>query len=299
VTAGGVVVSVVIPTRDEGRNVLDTVAAVERHGGEVASEIVVVDDGSRDVSRDRLRALAAAGRIRLVAGGGRLGPARSRNRGAAVARGRFIAFLDAHCYVPPGWLAPLLALFEAYPATGIAGPAITHTGDLRLCGYGGTWLDDSLDMRWLDRPPAPVAVPFQPAGCQVVRREVFDQLGGYDAGLRRWGSEDLEFCLRAWLFGWENRVHPDVVVAHVFRTAPSAGIDVAQAIYNRRRLIRLHFDGALRDRLLAFGGATPAAAAAERRLARDDTAARATALRAARRRSAMWFCERFGLLGCA
>jgi glycosyltransferase involved in cell wall biosynthesis len=299
VSAGdAIAVSVVVATRDEGANVLDTSDAVERHSGEVACEIVVVDDGSRDASAETLAALAAAGRIRLLRRAG-LGPARARNLGARAARGRHLAFLDGHCYVPAGWLPPLLAIFDARPATGIAGPAVTHTGDLRPCGYGGTWVDDGLDMSWLGRPPSPVAVPFQPALYQLVPRTVFDALGGYDEGLRRWGSEDLEFCRRAWLSGYENRVHPDVVVAHRFRTAPAAGIDPLQAVYNRLRLIHLHFDGALRARLVAAQGDHWAARAARTRLARDDTAERAARLRATRRWSADWFCARFGLLGYA
>jgi GT2 family glycosyltransferase len=294
-SAGVPLVSVVIPTRDEGANVLDTVDAARRNSG-ARAEIVVVDDGSTDPSAAALAALAAEGRIRLIRVS-RLGPARARNRGARAARGRFIAFLDAHCYVPPGWIEPLLEEFARRPEAGIVGPCITHTGDLSLCGYGGTWPDASLDMRWLPRPgEAGVAVPFQPAGCQMVRREVFEALGGYDPGLRRWGSEDVEFCLRAWLHGWENRVRADVTVAHVFRRAAPYAMDVLQAVYNKLRLIRLHFDGPRAARLLALHGAGRAGRAARARLERDDAPARARALRASRRRDTDWFCARFGLL---
>ena len=291
-------VSVVIPTMDEGANVLDTIDSVRRNSGGVTLEVVVVDDGSTDASAAALRRLEDRGAIRLVRTG-RIGPARARNLGAEVATAPLVAFLDAHCYVPPGWLPPLIALFDRHADAGIVGPAITHTGDLRLVGFGGTWEDASLDMRWLSRPAGPVAVPFQPAGCQLVRRDTFEEIGGFDKGLRRWGSEDVEFCLRAWLMGYENRVHPDVVIAHVFRSGAFHRLDIGQIVYNRMRLIHLHFDGSQRDDLLAIPYPANAMRAARARLKHDDTAARAADLRARRTRDMGWFCERFALLDAA
>jgi teichuronic acid biosynthesis glycosyltransferase TuaG len=59
-------------------------------------EMILIDDGSTDGSRDCAAGLAAADpRIRLLALGTNLGPAAARNAGIRAARGRFIAFLDA------------------------------------------------------------------------------------------------------------------------------------------------------------------------------------------------------------
>lgn len=291
-------VSVVIPTRNEGSNVVDTVAGVLRNTA-VPVEVVVVDDGSEDGSPAALRGLSGDdARLELVQAGG-LGPARCRNRGAREARGRYLAFLDAHCFTPTGWLQPVLKLLESSPEVGVAGPAIADTDNVRLRGCGGTWRDERLDMSWLTRVEEPTEVPFQPAGCQVVRREVFEKVGGYDEGLRQWGSEDMEFCLRVWLFGHSIQVEPRSTIYHHFRTAPPYPLEMRQVVYNKLRMSFLHFDGALLERVLERQFTYPQAPAALARLVRDGTLEEGRVLRGRRVRDMDWFCERFGILGAA
>jgi glycosyltransferase involved in cell wall biosynthesis len=287
--------TIVVPARNEGRNVLDTVRSLLRHTSG-SFEVVVVDDGSTDGSLAALRALAREDpRLRLLELGG-LGPARCRNRGARLARGRYLAFVDAHCFAPAGWLEPVMALLEGDAGIGVAGPAIGDTDNVRLRGCGGTWIDDSLNMHWLGDAGESMEVPFQPAGCQVVRRHVFEAVGGYDEGLTRWGSEDVEFCLRVWLFGWSIQVQPRATVYHHFRTQPPYYVDFRQIVYNRLRLCFLHFDDERLARVLRPQLAVPFAEHALVRLHGDGTRERGTALRARRVRDMEWFCQRFGLL---
>ena len=65
--------------------------------------------------------------------------------------------------------------------------------------------------------------------------------------MTRWGSEDLEMSLRAWLMGYEVLVHPKVVVYHLFRKKFPYHVDSASVIHNRLRLAMLHLS---RDRLI-------------------------------------------------
>ena len=291
-------VSVVVPTRNEGSNVVDTVAAVLRNTA-VPMEVVVVDDGSEDGSPTALRELGTNdARLRLVEAGG-VGLARAKNRGAREARGRYLAFLDAHCFTPAGWLEPVLELLESSPEVGVAGPAIADTDNVQLRGCGGTWRDGWLDMSWLSGAEEPREVPFQPGGCQVIRRELFEELGGYDEGLLRWGSEDVELCLRVWLFGHSIQVEPRATIYHHFRTAPPYSVEMRQVVYNKLRMSVLHFDGALLERVLERQLTYPQAPTALARLFSDGTLERGRVLRGRRVRDMDWFCERFGILGAA
>ena len=87
-------VSVVTPAFNAERFLEETIRSVQSQTfGDW--ELIVVDDGSTDATRDIVTRLAGADpRIRLVAGRGRGGPAAARNRGIEEARGRYLAFLD-------------------------------------------------------------------------------------------------------------------------------------------------------------------------------------------------------------
>jgi glycosyltransferase involved in cell wall biosynthesis len=74
-------------------------------------EIILVDDRSRDQSREVLAQAAQVDpRIRVFANKQNLGPARTRNRGLAKATGRFVQFTDADDILPEGALKTLLTL---------------------------------------------------------------------------------------------------------------------------------------------------------------------------------------------
>ncbi|MFC4260972.1 glycosyltransferase family 2 protein [Marinobacter lacisalsi] len=287
--------SIIVPACNEGDNLADTVSSLLENTRGIHFELIVVDDGSDDGSADRLKQHPDP-RLRILSGP-RQGPARARNRGAEMANGRLLLFMDAHCYAPQGWLQPLLDALDDHPGTGVVGPAISNTQNLRMCGYGGTWRDARLDMIWLPHADQVREVPFQPAGCQLVRREAFTDAGGYDGRMSRWGSEDVEFCIRVWRAGWHIRVQPASTVAHYFRQKPPYQIDHYRIIYNRVRMVLMHFEGRRLARILRhqFGSAQVEHALAEQFLD-PTTQADRTAYQQRFPRSTDWFCDYLGLL---
>jgi glycosyltransferase involved in cell wall biosynthesis len=85
-------VTVVIPTRDR-RELLTTAIGVALDQEDVTSEVVVVEDGSKDGTTATVAALGDP-RVRLLRQDRPQGPSRARNRGIDVARGEWVAFLD-------------------------------------------------------------------------------------------------------------------------------------------------------------------------------------------------------------
>lgn len=286
-------VSVVIPALSEGQNLVDTVQAVHENSGDPAPEIVVVDDGSADGAPERVAGLYAGDdRVRVIRGPGE-GIARARNAGAAVARGEAIVFLDGHCYVPPGWLAPLVAPL-ADPQVAMTGPAFRSIRQPEVAACGVTWADPGLGNVWL---PCGAAgpVPFHIGACQAVRADRFAEAGGFDPGMTRWGSEDIELCLRFWLLGLQVHGAPQSEVYHLFRAARPYSVDVMLILYNHVRLAALHLDGARLAQVLARMGDHPAAQGAIARAMSDGTLAERDRLAARRLRDAHWFFSRFGI----
>lgn len=174
--------SVIIPARDAAATLGATLAALAAQDTAAAYEVIVIDDGSADDTP----AIARAAGARLVAGVGE-GPARARNRGAAAAAGRVLAFTDADCIPEPGWLqAALDALEDAdlvqgkvLPPEGVAvGP---YDRFIAVVSEYGLYETANL----------------------VVRRELFERLGGFESILTpRGGGKELGEDV--WL-GWRAR----------------------------------------------------------------------------------------------
>jgi GT2 family glycosyltransferase len=292
--AGEPRVSVVIPARNEGGNLIDTVGYVLQNSAWINLEVIVVDDGSQDDSITHLRrGHAEDSRLWIVRGEG-MGVAGARNRGAEQASGDVIVFLDGHCYVPDGWLAPLVAALDADSA-GMAGPAFTNIRDPRMRACGVTWGDTTLGNVWLSAGEEVIPVPFHIGACQAVNAAAFRKVGGYDRGMTQWGSEDIELCLRMWLFGYRIYAQPSSLVYHLFRTSRPYAVDVAHILYNHLRMALLHFDRARLARVIARMVGIAGVESSLARAYTDDTLLRRHHYLATRSHDMDWFCAQFGI----
>jgi len=288
-------VSIVIPTHNEGADVLATVDCILRHSTTENIQLIVVDDSSTDDSAAALLKLAKQGLIELIVGEN-LGAINARNQGAALAQADIIGFIDAHCYTPSGWLIPLLDTFEKKPSVAALSPAIGCTKNFQAKGYGATWFDDELSLNWLPPTDKTKEVPFIGGAATFVRKSVFKQLQGFDEGIVRWGYEDMELSVRLWLFGFVIVVVPESIIYHKFRTQFHYHLEYSDVLYNKLRLIFLHFEGERLRRLLRHHLQYPGSEKELARLYQDGSETRRDYLFANRVQSMDEFCDRFKLV---
>ena len=193
-------VSVVVPCHGAARTIPALLDALAEQTHD-SFEVIVADTGADGT----LHKLKVPGPLRVVRAPIAGGPAAKRNAGAAVARGRVLAFTDADCVPEPQWLAEGLA----------AGGALVQ----------GPTLPDREDHSWLShrvvvRGPTPL---FETSNL-LVERDLFKQLGGFTTRYyTRYGApfgEDAEFGWRAVRAGAEHAFAPRAVVRHPV-SAPS------------------------------------------------------------------------------
>jgi glycosyltransferase involved in cell wall biosynthesis len=175
-----VTASFVIPAFNEERNIgrcIDSIRRLDCGGSKI--EIIVIDNGSRDQTAEIARRNADVVDVH---------PGRSvswlRNHGARMARGKYLAFVDADCEVLPDWLTRCLAALER------SGPG-SAVGNFYTLPPGATWVQRAWGSVKQQRESA---VTFLPAGNFFVSRDLFTELGGFNEALV--SGEDYDFFLR-------------------------------------------------------------------------------------------------------
>jgi glycosyltransferase involved in cell wall biosynthesis len=198
-------VSVVIPARNAADDIGACLAAVSRSDWPVL-EYIVVDDASTD----RTAQAAEAGGARVLRLAERCGPGVARNRGARLATGDILLFLDADVVVHTdaiGRAVRALALDSSVAA-------VFGSYDDRPSRGGRISRYRNLLHHWTHQRGAEEASTFW-AGCGAVRREVFLSLGGFSADYDRPSVEDIEFGYRLRAAGYRIRLLKDMQGTHL------------------------------------------------------------------------------------
>ncbi|MHB1125667.1 MAG: glycosyltransferase family 2 protein [Bacillota bacterium] len=235
-------ISVIIPCRNEGINVENTIKSINKAKNSHPYEVIVVDDGSDDSCCEFLEGketLSSGNKVKLFSVHN-LGSSNARNLGAEEANGEIYVFCDAHLTVGDGWLDSLANSLNERGVDAVV-PAIASQENPQRVGFGATW-DDGLNTLWLPKPAKLTPVPIGPSGCLAVNSDVFKAVGGFDAGFRVWGFEDAELSLKLWLFGYEIYVNPNVTIYHLFRTKHPYAVQFTDTSYNLLRMAFSHFN---------------------------------------------------------
>ncbi len=222
-------VCVVMPAYNAEATVAHSIAAVQQQPFD-DWELVVVDDGSADRTHRIVSAAAALDpRIRIIAQAN-AGPSAARNRGVAANRADYIAFLDSD----DGWtsehLAVTVAMLDAQPRLGIAfAPSRIMSETMQDTGRRTrSWPEGAR--------PADILAGNPTATCSslVVRREVFDEVGGMRTDMVH--AEDQEWLFRVAAAGWQ--IKSTRLATVLYRTSPRGlSSDVARMLAGWRMAI--------------------------------------------------------------
>jgi GT2 family glycosyltransferase/SAM-dependent methyltransferase len=191
--------SIVVPVYNRASLTRQCLNALLAEPPGVAAEIVVVDDGSRDLTP---RLLAGYGdRIRVVAHAANQGFAAACNDGAAAAAGEYLVFLNNDTLPRAGWLDALVRHADAHPKAAVVGSKLLHpNGTVQHAGLAicqDRWPRHVYRGFPADHPAVNKSRRFQAVtgACMLVRRAAFEAAGGFDRAFVN-GHEDVDLCLR-------------------------------------------------------------------------------------------------------
>lgn len=214
--------------RDYLARCLDSIAESLRTAP-VATEIIVVDSASSDGTVALLR--EAYPHVRTLPQAENVGFTRGNNIGLTAAQGEFLFLLNPDTEVRGAALAEMVSYMRDHPQVGILGAHTLNTDGthqssrrrfptLLTAFFESTWLQPYAPKGLLERFYARdiadtdiAAVDWVQGSALMLRRAVYEQIGGLDEGYVMF-SEEVDFCKRAKLAGWEVVYHGGAYVVH-------------------------------------------------------------------------------------
>ncbi len=199
-------------------------------GSSVAYEVIVVDNASYDGCEEMLRSEFT--NVLFVQAGANLGFARGNNLGVTHSKGRELLFLNPDTEVVGSALSTLVATGRADQKVGIVGARLLNSdGSLQIESVKAfpTIANQVLEFQFLQKRfpqlklwgigplfsgrGAPTAVDVVSGACLLIKRTVFDAVGGFSERYFMY-SEDVDLCWKVKRGGWEVMLARDATVIH-------------------------------------------------------------------------------------
>jgi GT2 family glycosyltransferase len=217
---GNFMLSAIIVSYNTRQMTLDCLQKLHATLEGLNSEVIVVDNASTDNSVAAIRERFPD--VRLIANERNTGFGAANNQAMAVARGEYFLLLNSDAFPEPDAIRALLDFMRANPKAGVTGPR-THNADgslqlscFRLPSPGYAWLENLWLSDGYRRWPhdAVRRVDFVIGACMLVRRDVYEQVGGFDERFFMY-SEETDWQRRIHDAGWEIVFVPQAHITHL------------------------------------------------------------------------------------
>lgn len=227
-------VSLIIPVHNHLELTQSCLASLVLHRNEIAFEVIVVDDGSKDDSYSFLSGIKGLRLFRMVEQSGYV---LASNKGASEARGKMLVFLNNDTVVQAGWLEALLNLFVQFPDTGIAGAKLLYPNGLLQEAGGAVFKDGSVwNMGRFEQADNSRFNYVREVDCVsgavlAIRKNVFDEMRGFDPYFAPGYFEDTDLSMRVRQSGLKIRYQPLSHVVHLEGASSGTRLDAGMKAF--------------------------------------------------------------------
>lgn len=229
--------------------------SIATNASDLDAEIVVIDNDSHDGCGAMVRADFPA--VLFFQSNKNLGFAAANNLAAARCCGQYILFLNPDTEVQGTALQELVRCLRSSPDVGMVGARLLNSdGSVQTTSVTAfpTIMNQLLGVEFLrrrfpraslwgigplfDDPAKPVPVEAISGACMLLRKEVFDGVGGFDSNYFMY-AEDLDLCLKVKRAGWKVCYVPDaVIIHHGGQSSAACGESNRAAVMIRESLMR-------------------------------------------------------------
>jgi GT2 family glycosyltransferase len=227
--AAVLVISIVLVSYNTRKMTLESLAAAYAELGNITAEVFVVDNASTDGSvaaiRDRFPL------VKIIENSTNLGFGAANNLAMQSAAGKYILLLNTDAFLKPGALRALIDYLDASPQVAVVGPRLLNAdGTLQVSCYPfptpfRAWTENL----WISKLAASGSalgdyrkwahdqerqVDWVVGACMLVRREAYEQVGGFDERFFMY-AEEADWQRRMRDAGWQIAFTPAAQVTHL------------------------------------------------------------------------------------
>ncbi len=207
-----ILISVVIPSYNEEKFIERCLESVLLQEITENYEVIVVDSSSDSTVSIISNKFST---VRLFHFDQKMFPGAARNEGVKQARGKIVAFLDAHCIADIYWLGNGLRAMKESGCL-VVGGSLRNGNSASLVSVA----DYILAFNEFSEGMPSRRVEFMPTCNLLCTKSVFDDVGGFEGGLR--AGEDTMFCYMVKQKGYSLYFDAGVVVSRFNRETLSA-----------------------------------------------------------------------------
>lgn len=227
--------------------VIDCLQSLETEINSLEHQVIVVDNASGDNSLLEIEAAITENHwqtwVKLLPSGVNGGCSAGNNLGLKAVIAQTYLLLNSDTIVRPGAIRTLLEARDKYPEVGIFSPRLEwpDTTPQISCFRYHTPISELIDgaatspvTRWFYAYDVPIPISDTPFGpqwtsfaCVMIRRQVIEQIGYMDDGYFMY-YEDVDYCRRAQIVGWQILHIPQARVVHLRGGSGSVKAEIAK-----------------------------------------------------------------------
>lgn len=211
--------SIVIPTVNNIKYLMGCIDSIFKSSKMDEVELIIVDNGSTDATQSFLQQLQKQiPTTKIIRNETNVGFCKATNQGMEVATGKYITWLNDDTIVSNNWLITLEGAINdknnTHPNVGLAGPFTNYAGGRQELNLGRKItpedtnnIDTGLKQQYIEQTAtlkdqnvkytANEPAAFLSGFCLMMKREVYDKIGGIDELYSPGGFCDNDFIVRA------------------------------------------------------------------------------------------------------
>ncbi|NWG29109.1 MAG: glycosyltransferase [Ignavibacteriaceae bacterium] len=228
--------------------------SIEKASLNISKEIIIIDNASDDGSVDVIKEKFPS--VKLIENKFNAGFGRANNQGLAIAKGKYILFINPDCIVSEDTFDKMLLFFNEKPECGLAGCKILNSdGTLQLAcrrSFPGPWTSFTkvtglsnlfpeskifarYNLTYLDENKT-YEVDAVSGSFMMMRKEVYEKIGGFDEQFFMYG-EDLDLCYRVQKAGYKvYYVHSTQIIHYKGESTKRSNLDETKLFYDAMHL---------------------------------------------------------------